>query len=74
MCNYKPQLTVTDKNGILLHEGDRVHDKYGYDLIVCRYPDDNGFYGRLVCEPTDSCADIPYHLNSENIELISTQN
>ena len=61
---------ILEKNGTSLHEGDRVHDDDGFDLIVRRYADGSGWYGQLVCEPTHSCASIPYYLDSKKIEII----
>lgn len=62
---------ITDKNGTPLNVGDKVHDKWGFDLIVSQY-EDGGYYGKLVCEPTDSCANIPYTLCPEDIEKLLT--
>ena len=44
-----------------IYVGDCLHCKYGYDVIVCQ--DETGFYGKLVCESTHSCANIPYAIN-----------
>ena len=50
---------LKDKNGNPLNVGDKVHNDWGYDLIIQK--DENGhYYGQLVCEPTHSCHDIPY--------------
>jgi hypothetical protein len=62
--------TIKDKNGKVLKVGDKVHDKWGFDLIVRKYEDGYGWYGQLVCDPKDSCANIPYALNTEDIEFI----
>ena len=62
---------IKDKNGNILKVGDKVHDRWGFDLII-RYESGIGWYGQLVCDPNDSCANIPYHLNSEDIELIES--
>lgn len=60
----------TDKFGNKLNVGDRVHNKFGYDLIV--YEDEySDYYGKLVCETGDSCEDIPYSLEpAEDFEKI----
>ena len=59
-------ITLTDKNGYVLYPGDKVHNKYGYDLIVSE--DENGhLYGKLICEPGDSCENIPYTLVSDEL-------
>ena len=40
---------IFDCNGISLKEGDIVHDKWGYDLIVSK-DDKYGWYGKLGAE------------------------
>lgn len=52
-----------DCNGTLLCVGDKVHCKWGYDLIVC-IDEDGRYYGKLVCEPGHSCENIPYYIHS----------
>lgn len=65
--NQKKQ--PVDCNGTLLSVGDVVHDRWGYDLIVSI--DEAGcYFGKLVCEPTHSCANIPYCLNTKDITKI----
>lgn len=60
---------MKDKNGKVLKVGDIVHNRWGYDLIVCK--DNNGsYYGKLVCEKGDSCKDIPYAICPSEIELL----
>lgn len=59
---------IFDCNGISLKEGDIVHDKWGYDLIVSKN-DKYGWYGKLVCESGHSCENIPYSLNEKDITL-----
>jgi len=60
---------IHDKQGITLHPGDKVHNRFGYDLIVCINADGQ-WYGKLVCEPGDSCENIPYALYEDDIILI----
>ena len=60
---------MKDKNGNKLYPGDIVHDKWGFDLRVC-HNSTMGWYGMLV-DKNDSCRDIPYALNSEDIEKLS---
>lgn len=60
---------MKDKNGNVLKVGDVVHNCYGYDLIVCKDVD-RDYYGKLVCEKGHSCENIPYALNSSEIELL----
>ena len=62
--------TPVDCNGVELAVGDRVHDRWGYDLIVCK--DENGhYYGKIVCESGHSCEYIPYCLNTKDITKIN---
>lgn len=58
-----------DCNGKLLSVGDRVHDRWGYDLIVC-VDEDGDYYGQLVCDDDHSCKNIPYCLNRDDITKI----
>lgn len=60
---------IKDKNGTILKEGDVVHNKWGYDLIVS-IDENNIYYGKLVCEKGDSCENIPYSLIEEEIEKL----
>jgi len=60
---------MKDKNGNKLYPGDIVHDKWGFDLRVY-HNSAMGWYGMLV-DKNDSCRDIPYALNSEDIEKLS---
>jgi len=57
---------MKDKNGVDLHIGDIVHDKWGFDLRVC-HNSAMGWYGMLT-DRKDTCRDIPYALVSEDIE------
>ena len=60
----------TDKFGNKLNVGDRVHNKFDYDLIV--YEDEYGdYYGKLDLEPGHPCENIPYSLEpAEDFEKI----
>lgn len=62
---------MRDKFGNTLKVGDKVHNKWGYDLIVMY---DNttslGWYGKLVCKKGHSCENIPYALVSDEITKI----
>lgn len=62
---------MKDRNGNILKIGDIVHDKWGYDLVVC-YSENMGWHGMLVCDENDSCKDIPYALNEDEITLIKS--
>ena len=60
---------LKDKNGTVLNVGDKVHNVWGYDLIIQQ--DEYGdYYGQLVCEPTHSCHDIPYAIVQSEITKI----
>lgn len=59
---------IHDNKGVTLHPGDKVHNRFGYDLIVC-IDADGQWFGKLVCEPGDSCEDIPYALCEDDITL-----
>lgn len=61
---------ITDKNGKTLKNNDLVHNDYGFDLIVKFDKKNNEFYGKLVCDKTHSCANIPYNLNTNEITFI----
>lgn len=60
---------IYDSKGVELHEGDFVHNKWGYDLIVFK-DTDGSLYGKLVCEPGHSCENIPYALCQSDIVKI----
>jgi hypothetical protein len=53
---------MNDDNLTPIFVGDRLHSKDGYDVIVVT--DGTGFWGKLVCAPSHSCANIPYALNN----------
>lgn len=54
---------MKDDNGIEINIGDRLVCKDGYEVIV--YANENlELVGKLVYDPTHSCADIPYSLNN----------
>lgn len=52
---------LIDDRGRDIRVGDTLQCEDGYQVIV--QPD---FTGKLVCHPSHSCADIPYHLNGGN--------
>ena len=53
---------MKDEIGNEIFLGDRLWCMDGYEVIVCG--DRYDYYGKLVCEPNHSCANIPYSLNS----------
>lgn len=60
------KIVMKDKNGTAINVGDVVRDKYGYDLIVS-VDSDGDYFGKLVCDETHSCRNIPYALVSDEI-------
>ena len=65
----KTEEIIRDSKGTVLHEGDIVHNQYGYDLIVTK-DTDGSYYGKLICEPGHSCEHIPYALCQADIVKI----
>ncbi len=51
-----------DDNNRPIHLGNKLRSIYNYEVIVCQ-DDEDGFYGKLVCKPNHSCANIPYCIN-----------
>ena len=47
------------KNPIFV--GDTLKSEHGYEVVVSEL--EGNFFGRLVCEDTHACKDIPYSLN-----------
>ena len=62
---------LKDRTGNPLKVGDKVHNKWGYDLIICYDDQRQEFYGKLICEPGDSCEDIPYAICEEELTKIN---
>lgn len=59
----KPVATgLFDDSGMSIMVGDLLLSKYGYHVTV-QCDADGGFSGKLVCDPSHSCANIPYALN-----------
>ena len=55
---------MKDTQGTEIHLGDTLRSEWIYDVIVVEDPDTHEWVGKLVCEPGDSCENIPYHLNN----------
>ena len=53
---------MTDKNGHEIVPGSVLWCEDGYAVIV-RQDADGAYYGQLICDPDDTCADIRYSLN-----------
>lgn len=58
---------MKDRFGNTLKVGDKVHNKWGYDLIVMYDKKRKHWWGKLVCEKGDSCENIPYALISDEL-------
>ena len=52
-----------DDNGNPIYTGDRLRSKCGYEVVVISNKDGD-YIGKLICDNSHSCKDIPYHLNS----------
>lgn len=65
-------MILTDKNGKQLKPGDRVHNDWGYDLIIKQWK--NGeYYGKLICEKTHSCRNITYSIIPSELTKIEDE-
>lgn len=53
---------IHDDNGTPCFLGDILESKWGYRVII--RSSEIGLYGELICDPSHSCANIPYHLNN----------
>ncbi len=51
-----------DDNGLPINIGDTLLSEWGYEVTVTK-DDDGDFSGKLICEDTHPCKDIPYSLN-----------
>ncbi|NQU87777.1 MAG: hypothetical protein HQ541_18665, partial [Mariniphaga sp.] len=51
-----------DDDDNLIFVGNKLKCKHGYEIIVRK--GNNGYYGELICDESNSCKDIPYHLNN----------
>lgn len=52
-----------DDNKKEIRVGDILESKDGYQVKVYKIVETGEYVGKLICEPTHSCADIPYSLN-----------
>ena len=60
----KPENTeFLDNLGNSIYVGDILFSDDEYLVMVCKCPNENNFYGSLICEIEDSCRNIPYALN-----------
>lgn len=55
---------MKDKHGNIINLGDILISDYGYSVIVMEYHSTHDWYGRLICDPDNSCVNIPYALNN----------
>ena len=65
MISNKIPTNHNDDNGNPIFVGDTLLSEWNYYVTVCEDKEDKHypFYGKLVCKPTHSCANIPYALN-----------
>jgi len=61
---------LVDNIGCPIHVGDVLYNTFAKYHVVVQQDADGGFYGKLVCEPSHSCANIPYHLNAGKDHLV----
>jgi hypothetical protein len=55
---------MKDKHGNIINLRDILISDDGYSVIVMEYPSTHEWYGKLICDPGYSCANIPYALNN----------
>ena len=53
---------MKDDNGTIIKLGDTLKSEWGYKVIVVEDENKN-WVGKLVCEDSNSCKNIPYALN-----------
>lgn len=53
-----------DDNKTPIYIGDKLKSKWGYEVIVTLDTVSGKIYGKLVCDDSHSCKDIPYALNN----------
>lgn len=51
-----------DDNNKPIYVNDRLRSKWNYEVIVVK--DESCYYGKLICDETHSCNNIPYALNN----------
>lgn len=54
---------MKDDNGNIINIGDKLKSEYGYEVIVYK-SEDGELSGKLVCDDSHSCKNIPYSLNN----------
>jgi hypothetical protein len=53
--------------------GDVLESEWNYKVKVVE--EDGHFYGKLICKPNHSCANIPYALNKgEGYKIVKNEN
>ena len=56
-----------DKNGREIFYGDTLKCDHGYSIVVVEL--EGQALGKLICDPSNSCTNIPYALNPEISEV-----
>ena len=59
---YRKPTGYLDDNGEPIFVGDILESEWKYQVVV-QESEDGDFYGKLICEDSHSCKDIPYSLN-----------
>lgn len=54
---------MTDDRGYEIFLGDTLQSEDGGFLVIVQQEANGVFTGKLVCDPSNSCANIPYCLN-----------
>ena len=55
----------SDDNGSKILIGDKLRSKWGYEVIVVK-DEDGDYTGKLICDETHTCKNMPYALNNGN--------
>lgn len=54
---------LVDELGCRIHVGDLLYNQFAKYHVIVQLDTDGSYSGKLVCDPSHSCANIPYHLN-----------
>ena len=61
---------LVDDFGCPIHVGDMLYNTFAKYRVIVQQDADGGFSGKLVCEPSHSCANIPYHLKGGKDHIV----